>query len=144
MDRESSSKTVPAKGRQKEEELGPIPGEEIGRVMTSYIVRIMGLCTAVGLSTKALQDYMKTKLAEWRQYAKKYNLDGSDGEQGAPQPHLEDHMKTLGQLSGACTRVNEAQRLVPRSLFVCMVSEYESLLARLLTAVFNLKPEMCI
>jgi len=159
MNTESSAKAIHAKDvlekdGQKQDDLADTPGGEIGRLMTSYVGRVGSLHTALRLSSEALVSYGKAKLREMQQYvvtltemqqsAEKQISEASGGKQRVRQPHPEDHLKALGGLRVAATHVVEAQKLVPRSLFVSMVSEYESLLAKLLTAMFNLKPEMCI
>lgn len=143
MNTEDSEKAVSATDGQEQHGLASIPGEEIGRVMGSYTNRIRSLHTAVEFSVNALRDFRKKKTTHYEQYEKKYGLQGSDGEPKMPSLHLEDHLKTMRELFSAVTHTLDAEKLVPRSLFVSMMSEYESYLGRLLTTMFNLKPDMC-
>lgn len=139
-----SSVGTPTNEPHKQNHTAHIPGEDIGDVLVTYINTIESIESAVELATKALDDYGIAKRAEAARGFEKFLQNEHPGKQETPQFHPEDHWKTLSSLYDAGVRVGGAERLVPRSLFVSMVSEYESLLAKLLETNFRLHPEMCL
>lgn len=139
-----SSVGTPTNEQHKQNRTAHIPGEEIGDVLVTYINSIESIESAVELATKALDDYGIAKRAEAERCLKKFFQNERHGRQEISQSHPEDHWRTLSNLYDAGVRAGGAERLVPRSLFVSMVSEYESLLATLLETNFGLHPEMCL
>lgn len=120
-------------------------GWTLGRDMLDYVERLNSLVTAVQLFMNAFDSYQNVTMSHIRQYVEEHNLnlEHSDTEGTLLVTYGQDDVQAIEAFDRSMKRGRGAYTVIPRSLFVSMVSEYETLLDRLLTTVFTLQPAMC-
>jgi len=131
--------------KKDEDEQTRAVGWTLGRDMLDYVERLNSLVTAVQLFMKAFDSYQDMTMSHIRQYAEEHNLnlEHSDTEGTLIVTYGQDDVQAVEAFDRSIKRGRGAYTVIPRSLFVSMVSEYETLLDRLLTTVFTLQPAMC-
>lgn len=113
----------------------------IGKEINIFVQHIDSLATSFPLTRMILQAVLQNSHEEYRTFiGENCAVNDSKGRELVtvePQ-HLFQYNKLIKELdSGAL-----ALKIVPRSLLVSLVSQFDSFLGRLLKALFYLKPEM--
>jgi hypothetical protein len=143
MDTDESTESPVPVNQQEEDDRARAAGWPLGSEMRSYYERLNGITTAVKLSMHAISSEEDSVLSETREYVKKRGLKHTDGPGEISVTYGQEDVPAFLRIRQRAQCTKDARILIPRSLFVLMISEHERLLGRLLTATLTLNPEMC-
>lgn len=118
-----------------------VPDSSIGEEIKSFATQIDSLRTALPMTMILLQRFAKDAADKLRQFEAescKLEVEGTRRRVLVPI----EHFSKWNRLKHRFDQAQIARRLVPRSLLVSVVSQYDAFLGRLLRSLFLLKPEM--
>ena len=119
----------------------PIPLNSIGGELKLFIRHIESLKEVMPTTMLALNATQRAANKNLEEFISKYQIT-DNSELPARLNFPEINLRKLLKVQSRCDNFSLASALVPRSIFVSLVSQYDAFLGRLLKSILNSRPEL--
>lgn len=109
-------------------------------IVSRFVHEIDSLAETLPLAMMSIVAATKSAKGELSRFTRE-NTDRRDGPIGLVKIRVNDFLR-FERLRRRATRASEASRLVPRSVFVALISQYDGFLGDLIEACFFARPEI--